>query len=354
MADTYEQNLGQKSSLTKSDFIRVVGSDNVSYKQLVSDVNKTIPLNTVGGLTTEALIDQAYITAHTETPDGMPYRRLMYHGFAHSILGGGVYYLEGYRASSSYGWQRITCYGNPTRVFIRSINNDTWTTWAKTPTRAEVDALSNKADVYHIEYAATASTSGTRYYSPSISGAIDSIATKGAGRYMVECIRNTSYSDSYNSITSANMTLIVDVLGASYINVIGIQLNNSTSVGDIILKRAKSPTWGGWIKMPTRAEIDALTTSMGVLKVFRSTANATTYTFTVANANRFRYFLLIGGSSAGAPFIYHGFISTDNAVALNKIIDPASRTVSASYNGTTLTITSTATLYGGVRILYLD
>lgn len=42
MADVYEQNLEQKSSLTTSDYIRVVGSDNVSYKQLVSDVAKKI------------------------------------------------------------------------------------------------------------------------------------------------------------------------------------------------------------------------------------------------------------------------------------------------------------------------
>ena len=42
MADTYEQNLGQKSSLTVNDYIRVVGSDNASYKQLVSDVAKKI------------------------------------------------------------------------------------------------------------------------------------------------------------------------------------------------------------------------------------------------------------------------------------------------------------------------
>ena len=42
MADTYEKDLGQKSSLTVNDYIRVVGSDNASYKQLVSDVAKKI------------------------------------------------------------------------------------------------------------------------------------------------------------------------------------------------------------------------------------------------------------------------------------------------------------------------
>lgn len=48
MADTYEQNLGQKSSLTVNDYIRVVGSDNASYKQLVSDVAKKIIENYTG------------------------------------------------------------------------------------------------------------------------------------------------------------------------------------------------------------------------------------------------------------------------------------------------------------------
>ena len=48
MADTYEQNLGQKSSLTVNDYIRVVGTDNASYKQLVSDVAKKIIENYTG------------------------------------------------------------------------------------------------------------------------------------------------------------------------------------------------------------------------------------------------------------------------------------------------------------------
>ena len=42
MADTYEKNLTQKTTLTTSDYIRVVGSDNESYKQLVSDVAKKV------------------------------------------------------------------------------------------------------------------------------------------------------------------------------------------------------------------------------------------------------------------------------------------------------------------------
>lgn len=43
MADVYEQNLPQKADLTTSDYVRVVGSDNNSYKQPLSDVaQKTV------------------------------------------------------------------------------------------------------------------------------------------------------------------------------------------------------------------------------------------------------------------------------------------------------------------------
>ena len=38
MADVWEKDLAQKSSFTANDFVRVVGSDNVSYKQPVSEV----------------------------------------------------------------------------------------------------------------------------------------------------------------------------------------------------------------------------------------------------------------------------------------------------------------------------
>lgn len=38
MADQYEYTLAAKTGMTTSDFIRVVGSDNVSYKQPISDV----------------------------------------------------------------------------------------------------------------------------------------------------------------------------------------------------------------------------------------------------------------------------------------------------------------------------
>lgn len=51
MADTYEKNLAQKSSLTTSDYIRVVGTDNVSYKQPVSSVMQTMGVDALNSNT---------------------------------------------------------------------------------------------------------------------------------------------------------------------------------------------------------------------------------------------------------------------------------------------------------------
>ena len=50
MTDVYEKDLAQKTSLTTSDFLRVVGSDNVSYKQPVSKVMTTMGIDRLAGV----------------------------------------------------------------------------------------------------------------------------------------------------------------------------------------------------------------------------------------------------------------------------------------------------------------
>lgn len=47
MADTYEKDLSQKTTLTVVDFLRAVGTDNVSYKESICDVGGTM----LGGVT---------------------------------------------------------------------------------------------------------------------------------------------------------------------------------------------------------------------------------------------------------------------------------------------------------------
>ena len=127
------------------------------------------------------------------------------------------------------------------------------------PTRSEIDTLNSNLAKYRITYNATYSVSGLVYNGPSISQALDAIAAKGVGRYFVEVLSNASYSDSYNSLTSSNLTMIVDVVSTSYINVFAVTVGNSYGV---TLYRAKSSSWGNWIKQPIRDEIDALNNSI--------------------------------------------------------------------------------------------
>jgi len=47
MADTYEKDLSQKTTLTGADFLRVVGTDTVSYKDTIRDIGGAL----FGGIT---------------------------------------------------------------------------------------------------------------------------------------------------------------------------------------------------------------------------------------------------------------------------------------------------------------
>ena len=145
MADTYEQNLGQKSSLTTSDYIRVVGSDNVSYKQRmksVADAIRTIvstqDLNTA---TKNGEIYQFGASAENHPAD-------MYYGYVFAMSqdsdGTNCHQLAVDRGGSSRGI-----------VYTRSRANSTWSDWIKMPTRSEIDAIKSVKTVSFESSAAT-------------------------------------------------------------------------------------------------------------------------------------------------------------------------------------------------------
>lgn len=139
MADVYEQNLAQKSSLTTSDYIRVVGSDNVSYKQVVSDVADKV----LGAYpTTTAIAD---ITTWAEGRNGIGIATTN-NNTANLPTGVSNKYGVAWCNNSNHG-SNIWCNlfwsaTSSTDIYItQKTNSGTWTPWAKMPTRAEVDAL---------------------------------------------------------------------------------------------------------------------------------------------------------------------------------------------------------------------
>lgn len=159
MADVFEQNLPSKANLsvaTNGDYLRVVGSDNNSYKQLVNDVAKKIIENytnsnlaganqsvkaaldslnsnmafnslTSGSLLTwaEGLADGEW---HFRTNNAVSDTPIAY-------LLGVVYVKDGNRRILAYKMTSEECWTN---FRTNAIN---WATWVRLPSRAEVDAL---------------------------------------------------------------------------------------------------------------------------------------------------------------------------------------------------------------------
>lgn len=155
MADTYEQNLGQKSSLTASDFIRVVGSDNVSYKQSINSLGlgatlaNGTDLNTLTLPTNERRI-KVYHGENIKSMTNVP--NVNAWPFCLVLIPIGT--------NSPYTKQILHIYSTAhytDNIYVRgqaySNSQIIWTDWEKQPTRAEVDALNT--------HAPTTSTLGT-------------------------------------------------------------------------------------------------------------------------------------------------------------------------------------------------
>lgn len=147
MADIYEQNLAQKTTLTTSDYIRVVGSDNVSYKQKVSDVKATfgVSWHTYSTLTTKADL-LAQIDADLSAIGGQG-SIVGYMTNTQAVLLGlpnASYYMTMFANSTNYREVRFTNTGG-TAEYILPKQNGTWASSpVPLPTKTEVDALKTK------------------------------------------------------------------------------------------------------------------------------------------------------------------------------------------------------------------
>ena len=89
-----------------------------------------------------------------------------------------------------------------------------------------------------------------------------------------------------------------------------------------------------------------------------SNANATSFTFSgldSISASRYKYGLVMGGDTTTA-FVCLMFINTGNTtVAFYPLYQATSApTLSGSVSGTTLTITGSSTVYGGLRLIWLN
>ena len=81
--------------------------------------------------TTEEEIDAIYASLHENAVNDGWYRARVQHNIAHSVLGGGTFYVEGFRATVKFGVQETTVYKSATGVkkFVRSFANSVWGAW---------------------------------------------------------------------------------------------------------------------------------------------------------------------------------------------------------------------------------
>lgn len=136
---SFESGLSAKSSLTTSDYIRVVGSDNVSYKQSLTSVNNALPVKAeVDALNSKSLayrralspsddcntLTQGVYTFNTSVPQNAPngtqygtliviegsFGTSVYNFQFLSTAGRGLYYRrkQGQPADACSAWTKVT------------------------------------------------------------------------------------------------------------------------------------------------------------------------------------------------------------------------------------------------------
>jgi len=110
------------------DSAKLGGKDASEYAENIALYEHTIP--SYEGKTEEE-VNNIYNTIQQDKPNGLWYQAYVTHSVSHSVLGGGVFYLEGFRTNSKFGIQRITVYtsGGGTKCFSRSYANGVWYDW---------------------------------------------------------------------------------------------------------------------------------------------------------------------------------------------------------------------------------
>lgn len=138
---SFETGLGAKSSLTTSDYVRVVGSDDVAYKQSVEAFLVALGINASARtlLTSSDDLNNVtsigyYYTSGTSLPANAP---------QNDAYNSAVIVL---RARNTDIIQLYMC-NNHNLWWWRSKFGDTWRAWTRIPTQSYVDSLNEQVNV---------------------------------------------------------------------------------------------------------------------------------------------------------------------------------------------------------------
>lgn len=231
MADTYEKDLAQKSSLTTRDYIRVVGSDNVSYKQGVSNVAETFAQALPRYSAVTSLKDWAAatngrgITITNSTTIDTPSQTSNKYGVAWTNS-----FSDGTNPWANLFWSPT---GSTDIYMCQKTNTSAWSDWVKMPTREEIDNAHRYKGSISVDDFNSITETGI-YFARGKSTTLNPPIPSIPGRYYQLLVTNTD----------------------------GVVTQFATSHNDpntIYSRDFVSSTWSAWVKQPTRKEVTAVT-----------------------------------------------------------------------------------------------
>ncbi|HCL01142.1 MAG TPA: hypothetical protein DHW61_01795, partial [Lachnoclostridium phytofermentans] len=144
--------------------------------------------------TTESEANAFFDTCSNIYPDHTHYKLAIGLSFAHSILGQGSFFLEGYKTNNTWGWQKVTTNDSvSSRSLSRSINNGMWNKWeyGSNPLTTILDANSNLDTVL---------TSGFYRLSGNTNIPVEDIVAPNKGNYNYGTMIVTRGHDTFSQI----------------------------------------------------------------------------------------------------------------------------------------------------------
>lgn len=194
---------------------------------------------------------------------------------------------------------------------------------------------------------------------------VDAISGTDAFRAYVRDT-NSSGNVLYDSGNISAATTISRTIASSSGKIwVGIYLNNSASDKTASAKirgmlRPTSITDDTFVPYAmSNVELTKSVLNKQDILLYTNRTNADTYSFSglinIPDNRRFKYGILIGGGAENNPekaMMWYVFVNTSEAVFFTKIIGEGTQTLTGSISDGVLTITSSATIYGGLRLLW--